>query len=267
MTCSEARQYIFAFLDNELDSALSLDIQQHIEHCPHCARECEIENAVRRQMVARLRQDDQIPAFDESTLVDAMRSGNDASFTRSIVARKSRWSWGLRATGVIAAVLLLAFTLFVANRGPAANGSTFADALVDDFDHFVSESKPLQIVSADTDEVSRWLQEQTALVVRMPALDSSIAELQGGRKCKIAGKPAAFAVYRVGDELASIVAMQGSEDSLAHMRRVDLDGHTHWVDRCRGHTVLACRRGELVYAVVSRLPEESLLLLMPPSGG
>jgi hypothetical protein len=98
-------------------------------------------------------------------------------------------------------------------------------------------------------------------------VDSSIATLQGGRKCKIGGKSAAFAVYRIGNELASVVAMQASEESLAHMRRIDRDGHTHWVDQCRGHTVLACRRGELVYAVVSRLPEDSISLLMPSSDG
>ncbi len=33
-------------------------------------------------------------------------------------------------------------------------------------------------------------------------------------------------------------------------------------DRCRGHTVVACSRGGVVYAVVSRLPEEHLLVLM-----
>lgn len=266
MTCGEARQYIFSFLDNELDSARSLEVQQHIEHCPLCARECEIENAVRRELAAKLRQVDQTAEFDEAALVELLQSGV-APHTAACTTRRSRWTWKLRTTGAIAAALLFAFALFMANREPASPGPTFADALVDDFDHFVSESKPLQIVSADADQVSRWLQEETALVVRMPAVDSRIAELQGGRKCKIGGKPAAFAVYRVGNELASVVAMQGSEEFLADMRRIDRDGHTHWVNRCRGHTVLACRRGELVYAVVSRLAGESLLSLMPPSGG
>jgi anti-sigma factor RsiW len=266
MTCGEARQYIFAFLDNELDSALSLEVQQHLEHCPLCARECEIENAVRRQLAAKLRQADEVPEFDESALVAVLRSGARTP-TGYATARKSRWSWKLQTMGAVAAVLLLASTLFIANRGAAPGNRTLADALVNDFTRFVSEAKPLEIVSADSDEVSRWLQERTALAVRVPAVDSSIATLQGGRKCKIGGKSAAFAVYRIGNELASVVAMQASEESLAHMRRIDRDGHTHWVDQCRGHTVLACRRGELVYAVVSRLPEDSISLLMPSSDG
>ncbi len=264
MTCGEARQYIFAFLDNELDSALSLDVQQHIEHCPYCARECEIENTVRRQLAARLQSVDNMPAFDESTILGMLRYGEPAP---PHAHRESRRFWMVGAASGIAAAIILTLALFVGNEPAPTEHGSLANALVDDFDHFVTASKPLGIVSSDADQVSRWLQEQTTLVVRMPAVDSSIAELQGGRKCKIGGKPAAFAVYRVGNELASVVAMHEAEESLAHLRRIERDGHTHWVDRCRGHTVLVCRRGELIYAVVSLLPEESLSLLMPPAEG
>lgn len=263
MTCGEARQYIFAFLDNELDSALSLDVQQHIEHCPHCARECEIENVVRRELATKLQQDD-VPAFDEALLLNLLRPNQP---TRRPAHRGVRRYVIIGLTGATAAALLFALTLFQAEWRKPAGHSPLADALVDDFTHFVTEAKPLQIVSTDSDEVSRWLQEQTALAVRIPALDSTIGTLQGGRKCKIAGKPAAFAIFRIGDELASVVAMQESDDALASMRQVDRDGHTHWVDRCRGHTVLACRRGALIYAIVSRLPEELLSSLMPPVNG
>jgi len=264
MTCGEARQYVFAFLDNELDSALSLDVQQHIEHCPHCARECEIESAVRRQLAAKLQQADDVPVFDESSQMALLQSDRP---NFGPARRGVRRLGIIGVTGAMAAALLFSLTLFRAEWGRPTEHSPLADALVDDFTHFATERKPLQIASAESDEVSRWLQEKTTLAVRVPALDPTIGTLQGGRKCKINGMPAAFAVFRIGDELASVVAMQASEDSLASMRRIDRDGHTHWVDHCRGHTVLACSRGELIYAVVSRLPEKSLLVLMPPADG
>lgn len=172
-----------------------------------------------------------------------------------------------RAAATIAAGLLLMVTWRIATRNGASTQESLADVLVDDFDHFVTENKPLQIVSSDADEVARWLQERTALAVQIPPTKSAVATLQGGRKCTINGKAAAFAVYRLGDDLACVVALVEPAESLASMKRIERDGHVHWVDRCRGHTVLACRRGELVYAVVSRLPEESLSALMPPAGG
>lgn len=264
MTCREARQYIFAFLDNELDSALSLEVQQHIEHCPECARECEIENVVRRQLAAQLQEADGVPEFDESALLRLLQSEPSVPLGR---AQKTRRYWKLAAAGAIAAALLFAVTLFVANSGKQSTHASLADELVDDFDHFVTESKPLQIVSADAKEVSDWLRDRTALAVNVPPIDPATGTLMGGRRCKINGVPAALAVYQVGDQMALLVALQGSDEALARMKRIDRNGHTHWVDHCRGHTVLACRRGELIYAVVSRLSEDLLSSLMPPSEG
>lgn len=264
MTCSEAREYIFAFLDNELDSALSLEVQQHIEHCPLCAREWEIENVVRKQLAHKLQQADDVPVFDDSALVRLIRAEPAGPApTRRMTLR----NWRLATGGAIAAALLFAAALFVANRATVADRIPFADALVDDFDHFVTEAKPLQIVSANVKEVSDWLRDRTGLAVSVPIVDSATGTLLGGRKCKINGAPAAFAMYRVGDEMVSVVALRKSDEALARMKRIDRNGHTHWVDHCRGHTVLACRRGELIYAIVSRLAEEALFPLMPPAGG
>ena len=264
MTCSEARQYIFAFLDNELDSALSLEMQQHIEHCPLCARECEIETVVRKQLAHKIQQADDVLVFEESALLRLVRpEAADPAHARRIRLR----NWRLATGGAIAAALLLAVTLFVANRPREVERVPFVDAVVDDFDHFITEAKSLQIVSADAKDVSDWLRDRTALAVSVPLVDSAMGTLLGGRKCKINGVPAAFAIYRIGDEMVSVVALRGSDEALARMKRIDRDGHTHWIDHCRDHTVLACRRGELIYAIVSRLPEESLFPLMPPADG
>lgn len=264
MNCSEARQFIVAFLDNELDAALSLEVQQHIEHCPLCARECEIENAVRRQLVTRLQQADVVPEFDEAALLRVLRSEAGVRLNTPRILRRY---WKLGAAGGVVTALLIAALLLVTNSVRQTHGESLADALVDDFDHFVTESKPLHIVSTDAVEVSEWLRDRTALVVRVPVVAPEIGALMGGRKCKINGTPAAFVVYRMGSELASVVALRASEEALSRMKRVDRNGHTHWIARCRGHTVLVCRRGELIYAVVSRLTEESLSPLMPPVEG
>lgn len=43
MKCRQIRECLFVFLDSELDAAASIRFQRHIEHCPGCAREVEIE--------------------------------------------------------------------------------------------------------------------------------------------------------------------------------------------------------------------------------
>ena len=114
-------------------------------------------------------------------------------------------------------------------------------------------------------KLAEWLRERTSLAVRLAKVDPALGALVGGRKCKIRGAPAAFAVYRMSGGLASIVALRESEGAVADWRRVEREGHTHWIDECRGYTVLACRRGELLYVVVSRLPENELAPLMHAS--
>jgi|GEM_PF-3328030 len=264
MTCAKAREYIFAFLDNELDAALSLEMQQHIEHCPFCARECEIESAVRKQLAEKLHQREEACSPDESALVRVLRSkSTGVALGRSNPSR----SWKQMIGPAVAAAVLLAILLVVVDRARNSAHPTFVDALVNDLDHFATEGKTLEFVSADATAVSDWLSGRTALAIRIPAVDADTGTLLGGRKCKINGVPAAFAMYRVGDEIVSVVALRGSDEALSHMKRVDRNGHTHWVDHCRDHTVLACRRGGLIYAIVSRLSEDALSPLMPSTKG
>lgn len=46
MICSEVREYLFAFLDNELPAEFSIELQGHLERCPRCAHDAETERAV-----------------------------------------------------------------------------------------------------------------------------------------------------------------------------------------------------------------------------
>jgi len=138
----------------------------------------------------------------------------------------------------------------------------FVDLLIADFQHFQANGQPLQIASSNPGEVSNWVANQTAFNVTLPALAAPHGKLLGARKCVIDGKPAALAAYDINGSLASLVVMPGTYPDIDNMERIEQGGHTHWVDRCKGHTVLACKRGPLVYAAVSKLPEDRLLALM-----
>ena len=259
MLCSEVRQYVFAFLDNELDAPLSIELQCHLETCPQCARECEIERVIRRQLVQTLETQVAANAVDtEREFEHAMarvfeRPPRDASMR----GRKKR-RWLVPLGGI--AVLGFAIALFLGS--PRGSSKHFVDLLVADFEHFQERGRLLQVSSSQPDVVSDWLAKQTALPVRLPVIHEMDGRLLGARKCKIDGKPAAFAVYELKNALASLVVMPGSDHDLETMERVQDGAHIHWVDRCKGHTVLACKRGALVYAAVSTLPEGALRPLM-----
>ncbi len=273
MTCSNNREYLFAFLDNELDAPLSIELQRHLDGCPGCAREAEIERTIRKRLEAAINiSGDEVPAFDSAlgevvgVRADVTSAGESRDTTLSIRPRK--------LLAVAAAILLaLGAGLWFALNGNVVGVSSprFVDLVVRDFEHFLAEGGTVQLASADGDTVAEWLRGQTALAVVLPAASGPRCRLLGGRKCTIDGRPAAFAVYYIKDTPVSLVAVAGEQGDLPGgqgssllegLTEVRHRGATHWVEHCRDYTVVACRRSGLVYAAVSTLAEEEILLLL-----
>lgn len=259
MTCGEVREYLFAFLDSELDAPLSIELQRHLDICPHCACEAEIERTVRRHLAAALDDQARHVAFDERALMPMFRPAARGRFRFAALGRGRTLF-----TGLAACILLVLAIWLAARRGQSVqHPDSFADLLVADFEHFLEQGEPLQLASAEPERVSAWLRQKTGFDVSMPSTAARHCVLLGGRKCELAGQLAAFALYKVGDVPASLVVTRSERMDLEKMQRREHAGRSHWVDRCKGHTVVACQRGELLYAVVSTLPEKELLCLMP----
>lgn len=266
MTCSEVRQYLFAFLDDELDAPMSIELQQHLDGCHNCARESEVERTIRKRLAATLEAALDIPAFTDSwgesrtgidgTVPAIPPVGSPGSTKTLHPARTLAWA------AVLIGALGVSVWFVVIRDRPAPGVSGFAGMLVADFEHFLDEGGRVQMVSADRLAVSDWLFDQTTLNVQLPAPQDPKCKLLGARKCKIAGKPAAFAAYEMHGVLASLVVVSATPTVLEGMEHVQLDGGSHWVSRLRGHTVVASRRDGQVYAAVSTLPVGELLCLM-----
>lgn len=256
MTCSEVREYVFAFLDSELDAPLSIELQRHLDRCHECARETEIERAVARGLERTVQRDVTVPTFEVNALARMIEG--------DVVRRPPAWlsrRWFLPAS--IAAVIALVPTVYLTLLRTGAGGdSRFADLLVADFTHFLEEGSNVQVASGRRDTVSDWLSDKTQIGVTLPNPDTRHCRLVGGRKCKIDGKPAAFAIYDVDGSPASLVVVRGDEGTLDGMRRAEHAGRAYWSDHCKEHTIVAARHDGLVYAAVSTLPEEQLLCLI-----
>ncbi len=261
MTCNHLREYLFAFLDNELDAALSIEVQRHLEHCPSCAREAEIERVIRRQLEQHM-QADGGEAARHRELLERVIAKEPVSVRLRPMRRRLFLITGMAAT------LVFAFAAWRLYRQVAVprTGGTFADLLVADFDHFIEKGMPLEIESGNAEVVAAWLSGRTGLPVELSHPPAEEGRLLGGRKCSIAGNPAAFAVYELHGVPASVVILSGTEADLERMGQVRHEGRTHWVDRCGGKTIVACPRDGVIHAAVSTLDDDKLLTLMPGDG-
>ena len=260
MNCSEARDYLFAFLDSELDAPLSMELQRHLDRCPECAREAEIERSVGRRLGAALSVDRADVVGLDGSVRRMMRTDCDEDASVGVVGPRSGW-WYATAAMILLAVGAASWQFMVPRSSPVA-AERFVDLVVRDLEHFLEEGKPLQFASADPAAVASWLLTATSIAVTLPQTANCSHELLGGRKCKIDGRSAAFAMYDANGTPVSLVVVAETEamlDGMTHVRQAE---GNHWVERCKGHTVVACKRGPLVYAAASTLPEDDLLCLM-----
>ena len=267
MTCGEIREYLFAFLDNELDAPLSIELQRHLDRCHDCAREVEIERTIHKELETVLERDAVDSSVADAVLNSTFAQNAQTGLTDDATGphRRAHWVGIFAAAAVVGLLAIAGIWLTAESRSLSPGNARFAELLVNDLEHFLEEGGKLQIMSADRETVSAWLHEKTSIRVSLPVLDGSRHRLMGGRKCKIDGHPAAFAVYEKDNVPTSLVVMEAEHAPLAGMRQVQRKGRTHWVDHRTGHTIIAVRRDLVVYAAVSTLPEQELLdLVMDP---
>ncbi len=253
MRCGEVREYLFAFLDSELEAPLSMDLQGHLERCPHCAREAEIERAVRHRLEKSIEAECGALPFEPERLAGLLaRPGAPARAT----ARR----WPLPAIGVAAAVVVAAAGLWIALRPP--EGEPFAEMLAAESESFLESRGPLHIESSDRGVVTEWLRGKTYLHLTLPQPGDSSWTLIGGRKCSLAGRPAAFTLYERDGVTASLIVLSGEEREVAAMQPAHHGGRSFCVSRCGERNVVALQHEGLVYSAVSSLPTTELFDLL-----
>ena len=255
MICSEAREYLFAFLDNELDASLSMEFQHHIDHCAVCAREAEIERVIREQLVCALKtQDSEIP-FNKHAIKHIIRQNKASIFHRSLMSRRTF----LAACAAVVVAVGITSHFVMQYVGDTKDHCKFVNLVVSDFEHFLQEGQPIHFASSNASAVSNWLLHQTDLEVVLPEAKGPYCKLLGARRCKIEGRPAAFVVYEMKGTPVSLLAVTGRNGDLKQMNQVEYNDQIHWVDHFKDISVVAYRRNNLVYAMVSKLNKNELI--------
>ena len=139
----------------------------------------------------------------------------------------------------------------------------FADVLITDLQHVSTGGSTVEFASQDSAVVAAWIRRQTRWDVKIPASDEPSIRLLGARRCSIAGRHAASALYTIEGKDASLVIVPTVETDMSGMKPSSKAGH--FVDRCKGFTVMAWRDGSLTYAAVGKVSQGALSRLVPSS--
>jgi len=132
-------------------------------------------------------------------------------------------------------------------------------ALTEDYLLYAGHPNPAEFPSKDAAAVSRWFAGRVDFAVDPMKLPG--AELLGGRLCTLADRRAALWLYQSGDRRVSLFQMAAQGLPLGSFRRMTVSGRLYLCSHRKGVSVLAWTSRDVLYALVSDLPEDDLLRL------
>ena len=220
MTCEKALPLIPLAQDGELDARSVLELDEHVAHCPACARESASLRALSEAAQAHLPRY-QLPATLERKL------------RRSIHPRR-RWATGAAA----AAAMAVAAAFALAPRAdPLAQEAVAAHA------RSLQLSHAIDVPTSDQHTVKPWFEGKVGFAVPVADYAAEGFALAGGRLDYLDGRPAAAIVYRHGLHVVNLFIVDaspagGSRD--AGLRETSRNGFGCW----------SWTRGGLTYLLV-----------------
>lgn len=246
MNCEEARRWIGALLDGELDARNTSDLQAHLATCAACERSYESQQtlssnlrrselryaapeSLRRRIAAEIDKSAATPRGG-----DPVRQGG----RRTSWVLWAGWPVAVAASGLLATVLLQQRSL-EANAVVAAHvRSLLADHLND-------------VLSTDRHTVKPWFAGKLDFSPPVPDLASEGFELVGGRLEYLRQEPVAAVIYRKHGHIINVLSSPAGRE---------LEGLPH-IERLRGYSLRAWHQGGLDVAAVSDIDPAELAAL------
>jgi len=194
MKCAEARKFVRLYLDSELDSKDSLEVEQHLESCAECDGLFEAEKKF-DQRLSRFLRDSQ----PTRSLWDEIEAHLAPSCSRTI---KAFWPLALAAAVVIAAGIV-----FLTRSGTL----DLANAVEECHSAYVHQITTPEFTGAVPERIAQQFGSRldTAAFGYRPAEPAFTS--RGARLCHVEGVPVALILGRCAETPVSMIVFKKSE--------------------------------------------------------
>lgn len=228
MNCPEARAWIPALVDGELDPAREAGVRAHLEACPECAAFAARQRAVRELVRNGL------PRFEPPAALATRIRAELRAVPVGAFRRPGPWAW-LGSLGAVAAALAIGFAWGAHRPGPAGLGAE----LVSDHVRAQAAGHLFDVASSDRHTVKPWLAHRLSFSPRVVDLAPGGFPLLGGRLDRVRGGAAAALVYQFHQHVITLYVWpaEGAEPAAAGQRL--------------GYEFQAWREADLDYAALS----------------
>ncbi|MBI4381811.1 MAG: anti-sigma factor [candidate division NC10 bacterium] len=255
MDCEEARFGLYALLDDELEVSKNLEILSHLEGCPTCHRELELDMRVKSLVQAQLAAPAPSPELwnrivrriDQEAEVARRPSGGVAKWWPTAAALRMVW-------GAPAIVLVLSFSLWILHAGQVP--SPFVEELVQEHRGSVTRKRgPVDLPATDPAEIVRHFRAEVPPSSPVPLLAQEGARLVGGSLCHVGEAKGLRFTYEVGlGRIVSLFQMPRPTRALPFWPRLG----PRYIAQSQGPGVLVWGDARFLYGLVGELPQEDL---------
>jgi anti-sigma factor RsiW len=256
----EQRHYdveLHEWLDDRLDAAVRVSVEQHLETCTACRTRLEALSAS-REALGRLRNEP-LPEGLEGRILAAVRAEPMVEDPRRLTARSTRgvpaWAWGLAAAAVLAVVAWLAWPR------PAAS---LVELVANDYRAYRDGALALDLeTSAVADVESLFARSGLGFETRVFDLGMMQLTVEGGRVHRLAGRPSALFVYAGPGGRRLVCQMYpGRVDELPEpTARHSHDGIEFRAYERDGVTLVFWQEGDVVCVLTGDGPAEAVIQL------
>jgi len=229
MTCEECQDFIDAYVDNELDTAVVIPIKRHLRDCPECRRRLE----ARESLHALLDQPQLRFAVPESLRAKVLAALPAASpdvkpwFQRRLV---SPWfSVPLALAAALVVVLGLAFFHEGGLLGPSQDRTIVAQVISSHVRSLLA-THLLDVPSTDQHTVKPWFAGKLEFSPPVQDFAERGFSLIGGRLDYVDGREVAALVYRRNQHLINLFIWPSAAGPTAPVQTFAENGYNavHW---------------------------------------
>ena len=214
MNSDEAFKLLHAYVDGELDTARSLELEAHLAANPAALGACERLRA----MSAAIRG--KADYFTAPETLGARLRASIPVAPEEALRRVVWWGW-LRPTASVVVVALATWTIAVAWLRPGADERVAREVLAGHVRATLA-GRLYDVASSDQHTVKPWLSARLAFSPPVSDFSAQGFELAGGRLDYVDGQPVAVLVYRRRQHVIDVFVRPG--DGQQPERTVTLDG-------------------------------------------
>lgn len=188
MDCDRIKEYIYPFVDGELDSQINSSVKEHLLVCPLCSLELEQEKRIDSLLKCSILKEQAPYELKEAILSRIEEAKNRTMLPFSIHLTKPV----LLATLAVLFMAVLVTPILININKPFP---IFIES-VSSHIKFLQGSLPIEIVSSNPQEINQWFQGKLDFHVKVPDYSAKDVQLAGGRLCSIKDKPVAYIMYK-----------------------------------------------------------------------